>query len=234
MAEVGDGLHERARVGMARPLDDVGRGRVLDDAAGVHDDDAVGHARDDREVVRDVDHGHALLAAQAVELEQDAILREHVEPGRGLVEHGHGRLAHAGHRDRHALLLPTRELMRVAAGEARIAAQLDAIERRVHGLERALAGAVRAQDVEDRVADAQRRVERSARILRHVRHDAAAQVAQRALVAPAHLLAADLDRPAAPHHSRTRVAEQRERGRRLAAAGLADEAEDLAGRRARS
>ena len=70
--------------------------------------------RDHREVVRDVDHRHALLVAQPVELDQDAILREHVEPGRRLVEHGHRRLADAGHRDRHPLLLAAGELVRIA------------------------------------------------------------------------------------------------------------------------
>ncbi len=120
VAEVGDRAHERARIRMTRPLDDVGRRGVLDDAARVHDDDAVRHARYHREIVRDVDHGHALLAAQAVELEQDAILREHVEPRRRLVEHGDGRLADARHRNRHALLLPARELVRVATCEARV------------------------------------------------------------------------------------------------------------------
>ena len=134
MAEVGDRRHQCARVRVTRSLDDLGGGRVLDDPPGVHDDDAVGHARHDREVVRDVDHRHALLVAEAVELAEDAILREHVEAGRGLVEHGDRRLAHARHRDRHALLLPARELMRIAADEARVRSELDALERRVQRL----------------------------------------------------------------------------------------------------
>ena len=202
---------------------------LLDDAARVHDDDAVRHARYHREVVGDVDHGHALLAAQAVELEQDAILRQHVESRGRLVEHGDGRLADARHRNRHALLLSARELVRVATREARVRSELDPVECRVHRLGRALACSVRGQDVEDRLADAQRRVERSARILRHVGDDAAAQASQGALVTPAHLLAAHLDRAAAPHDSGARVPEQRERRRRLATARLADEPEDLAG-----
>ena len=76
--------------------------------------------------------------------------------------------------------------MRVAAREARVAGELDAVERRVHRLRRALARAVCAQDVEDRVADAHRRIQRAARILRHVGDETPAQAAQRALVAAAH------------------------------------------------
>jgi hypothetical protein len=85
-----------------------------------------------------------------------------------------------------------------------------------------------AQDVEDRVADPHGRVERAARILRHVRHGVPAQAAQRPPVAAEHALAADLDRPAPHDDAAPGVAEQRERRRRLAATGLADEADDLA------
>src|SRR4051794_14988045 len=64
LADVGDGLDQRARVRVPGPLEPL-RGRaVLDDAAGVHDDDAVGQLRDDRQVVGDVDHRHAVLVAE--------------------------------------------------------------------------------------------------------------------------------------------------------------------------
>ena len=111
---------QRARVRVPGPLDHLVGRPVLDHPAGVHDHDPVGHPGDDGEVVRDVHHRHPLLVAQARELGQDAVLGEHVEPGGRLVEHGDRRLADARHRDRHALLLAARELVRVAAAEARI------------------------------------------------------------------------------------------------------------------
>ena len=93
-------------------------GAVLDHPAGVHDHDPIGHPRDDGEVVRDVDHRHALLVAQPRELGEDPILGQHVEAGGRLVEHRDRRLADARHRDRDTLLLAARELVRVAAAEA--------------------------------------------------------------------------------------------------------------------
>ena len=206
-------------------------GRVLDDAAGVHDDDPVGHLRDDGEVVGDVDHRHALLVAQPQELGQDPVLREHVEPGRRLVEHRDRRLARR---------TPSRS-RRAAAGRPRAGGGSGGRTRDPRRARRAasaartdscgrLARAVGAQHVHDRVADAQRRVERAAR-------DPAARTTR---PVPRRLRSARSSRPriASPPTStlpprmtmpRARVAEQRERGRRLAAARLADEAEDLAG-----
>ena len=166
VAEVGDRGHQRPRVRVLGPLDDVGGGAVLDHAAGVHDDDPVGHLGDHREVVRHVDHRHAVLVAQPGELRQDPVLGEHVQPGGRLVEHGDRGLADAGHGDRHPLLLAAGELVRIALAEARVGAQLDARQRGLHRLVGGGRRPVRAQDVHDRVADPHRGVERAAGILR--------------------------------------------------------------------
>src|SRR5207253_8866323 len=131
--------------------------------------------------------------------------------------------------DRDALCVSARELMRVAAGEPRVDAELDTAERGVQRLPRGSAGAVGAQYVEDRLSHSQRRVERATGILRHVGDDPPAQAAQGTSVAAENLLPTDFDRAAAEAHSWPRVAEQRKRRGRLAAAGLSDQAEDLAG-----
>ena len=53
------GGEKRARVGMLRCGEDRAGGRELDDAAEIHDGDAVAHARDDGKVVRDEEVGQA-------------------------------------------------------------------------------------------------------------------------------------------------------------------------------
>ena len=78
-----------ARVyGWRGPRDDVGGRALLDDAAGVHDDDPVGDLGDHREVVRDVDHRHA--RARRAAGRAPSRMRAWVStsrPGRRLVEH---------------------------------------------------------------------------------------------------------------------------------------------------
>jgi hypothetical protein len=90
-AEVGDGRHQRPRVGVAGPLDHLVGRAALDHAAGVHDDDPIGHLRHHRQVVGDIHHRHAVVVAQASQLGQDPVLGDHVEPGGGLVQHRHRR-----------------------------------------------------------------------------------------------------------------------------------------------
>ena len=217
-----------ARVRVPRLADHLVDRPVLDHPAGVHDHDPVGHAGDDGEVVRHVHHRHPLLAPQARQLGQDAVLGEDVEPGGRLVEHGDRRPADARHRDGHALLLPARQLVRVAAAETGIRAQLDPLERRAHGVVGGGLRPVRAQHIHDGVTDPEGGVEGAARILRDVRDDPAPQAPHRAGVAPDHLLSADLDRAAPRDDAVAGVAEERKRRGRLAAPGLADEPQDLA------
>src|SRR5262245_19595852 len=83
------------------------------------------------------------------------------------------------------------------------------------------------QNVKDRIAHAQRRVEGAARVLWHVRHDSSAEAAHGTCVAAQDRLPGDLNRTSADLNTRARVAEQRQSRCRLAAARLADEAEDL-------
>src|SRR5207253_3670910 len=68
------------------------------------------------------------------------------------------------------------------------------------------------------------------RVLGHVGHRLSAQGAQRPAAAAEDALAADLHRASLDDDARPGVAEQRQRRRRLATAGLADEAHDLARR----
>ena len=200
---------------MLRLGEDLRCGTVLDDATRVHHDDPVRDRRDDREIVRDVDDREAELALQQSNLTEQVRLRDDVEPGRRLV-HQHDRgPADESCGDRDALLLSARQLVREAAAEV-------AGGRKLHELERladALLSLRRAVDqVAHLVADPHRRVERGGRILRHVRDQPAAVPPDGALGEAREPRAGDLDRPGRDADAGPCVAEERKRGRRLAAA----------------
>ena len=78
-------VDERAGVGMRGGAEDARDRRLLDDPAGVHHEHAVAHLRDDAEVVRDEEHGHAQLARQPADQRQHLGLDGHVERGGRLV-----------------------------------------------------------------------------------------------------------------------------------------------------
>ena len=64
-------------------------GALLGEQPRVHDRDPVGQARDDRQVVGDVDGGGASAIDHLAKELEHARLGHHVEAGRRLVEHDH-------------------------------------------------------------------------------------------------------------------------------------------------
>ena len=89
--------------------------RFLDEPAGIHDGDPVGHLGNDTEVVRDEEQreSHSLLEiAQQVE---DLCLNRDVERRRRLVGDEECRPAGERQSDERALPQPARELMRILA-----------------------------------------------------------------------------------------------------------------------
>jgi len=68
----GHGVRKGARVGMARRAEDVGRRRLLDQAAARQDRDPVGDARHQCKIVRNIQRGNARLPAQSREQFEDA------------------------------------------------------------------------------------------------------------------------------------------------------------------
>ena len=95
----------------ARPL--------LDDLAAIHDGDAVGEMRDDRDVVRDEQVGDAELVAQVGEQVDDRGLHRDVERRDRLVAHDEARVGGERARDADALLLAAAHLVGVAVGVVR-------------------------------------------------------------------------------------------------------------------
>ena len=125
---------------MARVVEDAVDRPLLDDAAGVEHADAVAHARDHVEVVRDEEDARAELGAQRGDEVEHLRLDGRVEARRRLVEDEQRRVLGERHGDHHALLHAARELVRVAAHDAARVGDLDLGEH----LLRPLVGELRA------------------------------------------------------------------------------------------
>jgi len=61
---VGDGTQQALGIGVAGRREHVAPGTLLDDAPGIHDDDAMGELGDDSKVVADIERCDAMRAAQ--------------------------------------------------------------------------------------------------------------------------------------------------------------------------
>ena len=226
---VGDGRDEAAGVRVARMSQDRGRGTFLDHAARVHHGDPVGDRADDQDVVAHVDDREARLAAQAIDLGEDPRLGDDVETGRRLVHDDDRRRADDRDGDGEPLLLTAGELVHEAPLERPVAGQIDALQHVGHRELPIGALGVVAEHLGDLVADAERWVEGGGGILRDVGDELSPRPPKRALRLREQLLVTHGDRPALDLRPRPRVCEQGEGRRRLAAARLADDPEDLAG-----
>ena len=94
-------------------LEDLLDGALLDGAAGVHHDDPVAELRDHAEVVRDEQDRRAVAVAQPSQQLEDLGLERDVERARRLVRDQQRRLEQQRHRDHDALPHAARELVRV-------------------------------------------------------------------------------------------------------------------------
>ena len=204
-----------------RLVERLGLGQ-LDDAAEVHDRDAVGDLADDREVVRDEDVGQVELALQALEQVEDLRLDRDVERRDRLVADDQLGPQRERAGDADALALSARELVRVAVVVLRVQA--------------ARAPSARARGA--RVSPSVLWIENGCPMIWPTR---LARVQRRVRILEDHLHLA----PQRPHLARLRCVmsraveadraggrleqlEHQPRGRRLAAARLADDAERLA------
>ena len=66
VADARQAVEQPARVGMLR-VRQVGRRQLLDDPAGIHDEDPVAEGRDQAQIVGDEDQPHAAVGDQPVE-----------------------------------------------------------------------------------------------------------------------------------------------------------------------
>jgi len=214
---------------MGEVLED-GRGRSgLDDTAAVHHEQSVDRACHHAEVVADQQQRHAARLDQVADQVEDLALDRDVERGRRFV--GDQQVGAAGqrHRNDDALALAARELVRMGVETLRRRRQPDLVEQaqrfRARGIGRQ--ALVQAQWFGDLAADRVQRVQGGHRLLEHHADPASAQAAHRGVVETEQLGVVEAHRTAGarcvgqqPH--------QREGVHRLAAAGLADQADRLA------
>jgi len=112
-ANGGGGSGEKAlSVRMLRGEKDVLRGALFNDAAGVHDGDAIGDLGDDTKVVSDEEESEFHFAAELVEQFEDLFLHRDIESGGGLVGDEQFGIGGESHGDHDALAKSAGELMR--------------------------------------------------------------------------------------------------------------------------
>src|SRR5690606_8596931 len=192
---------------------------ALDDLAVVHDGDGLADVADDGQVVGDEDEGEAVLVDEVGQQVEDLPAYGHVERADGLVGDEHGGTGGERAGDGDALALPAGELVGVAFGGG--GRQPDLVEEFgdpvPHGF------AERDERFGDDVAHPHAGVERAHRVLEDDLQ-AAPQEAEPPLGQAGDLLAAELDGAGGGLVERAQQPQQR----RLAGAGLADDAVPLA------
>ena len=219
------GVDQRAGVGLLRAGEHLLGRPLLHHLALAHHHHAVGDGADDREVVRDEEHGEAEALLEIGQQVEDLGADGDIEGGNGLVEDDQLRPGDEGAGDGEALALAAGKLVRVFAGVVRRQADLDQ-----RGLDAGLALGVgerlgqEMQRLGDDAAGAVAGIEGAVGILEHHLH-AAAQGRQRRAVRP--VTSVPSSRIAPPSRGLQRQHGAGQRG--LAAAGFADEADALAG-----
>ena len=204
---------------------------LLDEARGIHHDDAVGVARDDAEIVRDDDQRDVELARQVLHQLQDLRLDGDVERGGRLVGDDQLRIAGKPDRDHHALAHAAGELMRILLEPARGIGNADQPQQFDRAGARLLVvhAEMDLQRLDDLQPDGQDRVERGHRLLEDHRDVAAADFAHLLVIEIEQVAAVEGD--SAPRDAAGQPRQQahdRERGHRLARAGFAHDGDDLA------
>ena len=178
--------------------------------------------------MRDEEDRESELRLEIVNLLQDLALHDDVESGRRLVHDHELRIERERHRDDHALPHSAGELVGVGPG----APLVDPHE--VEQLAGPLEGValrdllVRAHHVDELIADPRHRIERVHRALEDHRDVAPAIAAQLLLALPDQVFAAEENAATGDRGRRAQDLNDAVRDRRLAAAGLARETEDLA------
>src|SRR6266545_4102321 len=220
----GDCGEQGFRVRILRIRVDILGFALLHELAAVHDRDPVAHRPDHREVVRDEEIGEVELPLEVLQEVEDLRLDRDVESRHGLVADDQPGIEGECTRDADALALAAGELVRVAVDEVGVEADDFEQPLRAPPPRAAVADAVDDERFADDVPDCHPRIQRGIGIL------------EDDLRLPAHRpQLASRDRrqlpPEEAHRPGGRLQELEDAvsRRRLARAGLADQAERLAG-----
>ena len=226
----GQGAEEPDRVRHPGAVEDVVDVARLHDAPGVHDGDAVGHARHDAQIVGDHDDPGAGLPLGRAQHVEDLGLDGHVQGRGGLVGDDEVGVVGDGDGDDGALAHAAGELVGIGVdphlrvGDAHEVEQLDGALARVRVAD---AAPVDLERLDDLLAHRVHGGERGQRVLEDHGDLGAAEPGHVGVGAAEDLGAVEPDRPG----DRGGLVEQphdRRRGDRLARAGLADQGQDLA------
>ncbi len=231
LAELRDRGEQGLGVRMVHALEQGGRLGGLHHPARVHHVDPVGVPGDHAHVVRDQQHRHAEPFLQVLEQGQDLRLNGDVQGRRRLVGDQQLRLAGQRHGDHHPLPQTAGQLVRIVAEPLLRPGQAYQAEYFYRPVERfRLRGApVQPDRFADLVADALGRIERGKRILEDHRYLVAPEPPQLLVFQADELAAVELDRAVHDGPAGGQQAHNRQAGHGLTAAGLADDAEGLAG-----
>ena len=178
--ECGNRAQQALRVGMTGGVKNIRLRAELDQAAGVHDRDAIGYVRDDGEIVRDEEHRQSEFMAEVVEQVEDLLLDSDVERGGGFVGDEQLRAVDNGHGDHDALAHASGELVRITAGalvgigNGNVAHAFNSSTARFRFGD----AVVREDGFRDLLADAHDRVERGHGLLENHGHARPAKLAQ--------------------------------------------------------
>jgi hypothetical protein len=222
--------HQAVGVRMTGRGEQLRRIRMLDDLARVHYGHPVGDLRHDAEIVGDQQHADAGFSLQALDQPQDLRLDGDVQrSGRFIGDQQFG-LADQCHRDHHALAQPAGKLMRILAEAIAGVRDPDTFEHayRARPCSCGILAQMAARALGELVADRVGRVQRGHRLLENHRHPTPAQRVHARTPGGEQVDAVQMQvGGAAARRSRQQV-HQRQRGHRLAAAGLAHQADGLA------
>ena len=215
---------------MARVGENLPHGAFLDQLATIHHADPVAHARDGAEVVADEEDRRVVPPAEIAHEVEHRGLHGDVEAGRGLVHDQQRRLGDERHGDDDALLLAAGQLMRIAIHHRLGIGQPHLAEHRERSRprRRRVDALVNHRHFHQLATDRHHGIQARHRILIDHGDAPSTQRAQRAVVERDEVAALEEDAPGRDVPGPPQVAHDRERHRRFAAAGLADEAERFA------
>ncbi len=225
-----DRPQQAGRVRMARVSEQRRSRCMLDDVAAVHDRHVIGDGGDHSQIVRDVNERCTAFPLEGSNGVENAVLNLHVEAGGRLVQHDDVGIDSEGKGEGDALDLAAAELMRIAAKHGLVRWQLDLVQIGGDALPSSIpAEAVDEQRFHKLVADRHRRIERRGRVLADIGRQSRACATELVGGQRGEIDIPDQRSALDQATARPCVAEDGHRRCRLAAAGLADEAKQLAG-----
>src|SRR3989442_224874 len=229
-AELRHRAEQGSRVRVLGVVEQLPHRRPLDELTRIHHGDLVTHLRDDAQVVRHEDEGHAGLPLDVLEEVEILRLDRDVEVRRGLVGDDEARPAGEGDRPDDALAHAAAHLMGILAHSPLRRGDADGAEEVLHALPQRAAPQLLVEEggLRHLPEDGEERIQRRHGVLEDDGDPPATDPAQFALALPGQVLALEDDTAAHDPGGPRQEPDDREARRRLAASRLADEPQGLA------